>query len=770
MFTTAIRRLPGSSATIAIILAAITLSIAGCSEDTPPPTPTVDSAAPTISALSALATEHAPATPEPSSQRPRPALPPIPRPVADTNSGRATWLQEQHPEIHRQLVALPWVADGPDALERSLIDQIVDAAALSASLSQDLIYRHWVKDDINILESQIITALVSIAKSDRTLAAEIAAMPFLYSPSHSDLIILQSIQDLLAVHRVVALTQSPIYREGIVDEHAPLLAAAAAASPDGPAIQRYLRNQGVAIESRTFNDMLPPLTVTILRRKANNSDPSTIHHVRDAVDMIESIMDTTLPQRHIIIAFDSALTDIASSSTFHNQLIAVRDERVKSRPDGRLHLLYREIARHWWHNNAEWIDEGMVYTIAKAGSRLDDAPWLANPLPRLSCQAPNIRTLDQATSELGAIAQHCDRHLGEALFRDLHNADTPAFSDSARQLLGMTPAGVDQVKTAFPNHVATIDQHYHGDHNAPYRWDPDDAIDAPNHAVVSWTTKPSTHQERVRFAGKIKTPALLADPSLAFTISDNQRLLATILPPLQDPQDEPEQTARYVFAERVSIQGDSFDVHFRWPTGAGSPDGKTITVWGYRNQNLAPVIGQSADPLSISLIRPDLNPPAIVPTPRPTHPLVHAATLEPGAPTPKPTITALQHLIQQPSHTGLLSLNAGNTITIKGCNLAPDLSSRKFILTTWNLWEPERFGKELNLIQIVTLNGERLSLTHGTCYQATAVKHLNDQEGYICLDADAASPHQYPCTQPNENVQIPVFLLDTNQHTLEPIN
>ena len=606
-----------STAIFASILTSIIIVAASCGPVPELPTATPPPPTKTISSLSTQPTPPATPTHTPAVQPPHPTLPPLPRVEWDPNTGRASWIQEAHPDIHQQLVTLPWVSDGPDALERAVLDQIIDATALSPALAQDIIFRHWVKDGVDTLERQMITALVDITKTDRSLAAEIAAMPFLYNPSHSDLIILESIQNLLGARRVVALTQSPLYKAGITDGDAPLLAAAAA-GPKGSAAQRYLRAQGVAIETHTFDDVIPPITVTILRRKGASADPSTIRHVRDAAATVESIMDTTLPQRHLIVAFDSALVDIATAATFHSQLIAVRDERVKSRPDGRLHLLYREIARHWWHGNADWIDEGMVETIANIGSRIDDAAWIAQPLPRLSCQAPNIRALDQSPPDRDRAAHHCNRHLGESLFRDLHSAlDAPAFARSVRELFIVAPAGISEVRAAFPDLIDIIDHHYQGDRNAPHRWDPDDAIDAPHHNAIAWTQKPAHHQNRVRFTGHIIAPAMLADQHVAFTISDHQRSLATILPPLDNQELEVEDI-KYVVAEEMNIRGDRFDVSFRWPTGAGSPDGKTITIWGYRDHNPIPVIGESADPLSISLIRNDPNPPAIIPTPRPT--------------------------------------------------------------------------------------------------------------------------------------------------------
>ena len=667
----------------AVIAAAILLLFsAACQTDPEPtavprPTPTPQpTSAPTVAPRPTTAPMVTPrstsapiVTPRPtlvSTVTPRPTLAPTVTPrltaapalASIHNTQNARWVEQSHPTLHRNIMALSWVKDGLDSDEKAAIDDILYAAVVDHSLAQAIIQLPWVSDGIDPHETEAVEEIKFVAHADASVAQAIiqlpwvadgiepqepetveeiyfvahenasvaqalVGMPFMVSNEPADAHALNGIQQIIRDGLTRNLTSSQVYRNGITDESAPIIAAAAA-TESGSAITEYLNNAAITVEVGQYTTGGQPLTITIVRPENAAASGGTLNDVYQSVIVTESIMQLPLPTRHVIVVFDPRAVSSGFAGTNHNYAIGIEEEN----PDGGRallqNILFHEVAHYWWGGNANWIDEGMADTIAATASLAQDDEWVAKPNRRKECITQNISDLGHTRRGDGQF--YCSYYLGEKLFRALQDSMSPGEFTAAIQALYAASqalprpesqddyrADIEQVRQAFPNQQEIIELHYTGDLNAPHRWDPDDAINFRHHDVVDWIQKPTYQNGIVSFSGRLVGEATLVARSIheareggkvsTFSIGKGTESLGSILPKLtggsywtlDDPAD--------VVADRFDIDGNSFNISFRWPAAAGNPIGKDITVWGYNNAGRTPVLGSRADALGASLIR-----------------------------------------------------------------------------------------------------------------------------------------------------------------------
>ena len=525
---------------------------------------------------------------------PRPTPTATPRPPAALtlasihNTQNARWVEQSHPTLHRNIMALPWVKDGLDRAEKAAIDEILYIAVANPSLAQALV-----------------------------------GMPFMASNEPADAHALNGIQEIIRDGLTRNLTSSQVYRNGITDEWTPIIAAAAA-TESGSAITEYLNDAAITVEVGEYTTGGQPLTITIVRPENAAASGGTLGDTYQAVIATESIMQLPLPTRHVIVVFDPRTVSSGFAGTNHNYAIGIEEEN----PDGGRatlqNTLFHEVAHYWWRGNANWIDEGMADTIAATASLAQGDEWVAKPNRRKECITQNISDLGH--TRRGDRQFYCSYYLGEKLFRALQESMSPGEFTAAIQALYAASqslpkpesqdeyrADIEQVRQAFPNQREIIELHYTGDLNASHRWDPDDAINFRHHDVVIWIQKPTYQNGVVSFSGRLVGDATLVARSIheareggkvsTFSIGVGTESLGSILPKLtggsywtlDDPAD--------VVADRFDIDGNSFSISFRWPAAAGNPIGKDITIWGYNNAGRTPVLGSRADALGASIIR-----------------------------------------------------------------------------------------------------------------------------------------------------------------------
>ena len=575
----------------------VTCARTSAPDATPQPTATVTAPQPT-------ATPRPTLTPQPTTAptvTPRPTVTPFPTaaptttprpPAAPTlssihNTQNARWVEQSHPTLHRNIMALPWVKDGLDRAEKAAIDEILYIAVANPSLAQALV-----------------------------------GMPFMVSNEPADAHALNGIQEIIRNGLTRNLTSSQVYRNGITDEWTPIIAAAAA-TESGSAITEYLNDAAITVEVGQYTTGGLPLTITIVRPENATKLGGTLNDVYQSVIVTESIMQLPLPTRHVIVVFDPRTVSSGFAGTNHDYAIGIEEENPD---DGRAllqNILFHEVAHYWWRGNANWIDEGIADTIAATASLAQGDEWVANPNRRKECITQNISDLGHTRRGDGQF--YCSYYLGEKLFRALQESMSPGEFTAAIQALYAASqalprpesqdeyrADIEQVRQAFPNQQEIIELHYTGDVNAPHRWDPDDAINFRHHDVVTWIQKPTYQNGVVSFSGRLVGDATLVARSIdearegrtsTFTIGEGTESIGSILPKLTDGRSWILDDPADVVADRFDLNGNSFSVSFRWPAAAGNPIGKRISIWGYNNTGRTPVIGNRADSLGISLIR-----------------------------------------------------------------------------------------------------------------------------------------------------------------------
>ena len=601
---------------------------------TPQPTATV--AAPQLTAtpqptLTPQPTPAPTATPFPTpaptvTPRPTPTATPRP-PAAPTlasihNTQNARWVEQRHPTLHRNIMALPWVKDGLDSAEKAAIDYILYSAVVDRSLAQTIIQLPWIADGMEPNETEAVQEIYFVAHENASVAQALVGMPFMVSNEPADAHALNGIQEIIRNGLTRNLTSSQVYRNGITDEWTPIIAAAAA-TESGSAITEYLNDAAITVEVGQYTTGGLPLTITIVRPENATKLGGTLNDVYQSVIVTESIMQLPLPTRHVIVVFDPRTVSSGFAGTNHDYAIGIEEENPD---DGRAllqNILFHEVAHYWWRGNANWIDEGIADTIAATASLAQGDEWVANPNRRKECITQNISDLGHTRRGDGQF--YCSYYLGEKLFRALQESMSPGEFTAAIQALYAASqalprpesqdeyrADIEQVRQAFPNQQEIIELHYTGDVNAPHRWDPDDAINFRHHDVVTWIQKPTYQNGVVSFSGRLVGDATLVARSIdearegrtsTFTIGEGTESIGSILPKLTDGRSWILDDPADVVADRFDLNGNSFSVSFRWPAAAGNPIGKRISIWGYNNTGRTPVIGNRADSLGISLIR-----------------------------------------------------------------------------------------------------------------------------------------------------------------------
>ena len=632
------------------VLLALLLALAACQSDAgnAPPTsravavPEVDrtppaSAAPgriqTTEASSLLPLPLPTATPRPASRPSTPAPRPTatPRPTAGRkptslaamhNTNNAQWVAQRHPGLHRAILGLAWVNDGLDAGEKGVVDDILYTAVLDSSLAQDLISLGWVADGVGAEEGEAIEEFYFVAHKSLPVARDLIGMPFMSGYQPADALALDAIGEIIRDGFGANLTSSWVFQDGISDEWAPVVAAAGTLG-SGAAISQYLNDAAITVDSGEYTTGGQPLAITIVRPDNAAAQPGTMAMAHQAVVGVEAVMRLPLPVRHVIIAFDPRAVSADYVGTNHGYAIGITDENPDGGQASLRNTLFHEVAHYWWGGNVNWVDEGMADTIAAAASLVVGDDWEARPNRRRECAARNISVLGHSRRGDGQF--HCNYYLGEKLFRDLQAAMTPADFTAAIQALYFASrakpapqsadeyrADIDEVRQAFPEQREIIDRHYHGDLNAPHRWDPDDAINLRHHDAVIWEQKPTYNNGVVSFSGRLTGEATPVSRNITearqggtatFTVGAGSETIGSILPrlpgnsywTLDDPAD--------AVAEVFEIDGGAFSISFQWPAAAGDPIGKRISVWGYIDSSRTPVWGSRADSLGISLIR-----------------------------------------------------------------------------------------------------------------------------------------------------------------------
>ena len=103
--------------------------------------------------------------------------------------------------------------------------------------------------------------------------------------------------------------------------------------------------------------------------------------------------------------------------------------------------------------------------------------------------------------------------------------------------------------------------------------------------------------------------------------------------------------------------------------------------------------------------------------------------------------------------------SVGSKGQLVGCYLDATMSASSFYLVAMNDWDPGRHLRIPSLVRVSTGGDGEVFLEQGLCYRAVVTKHVDDLNGYVCIDRDAAGPSERPCADYLENGVVPAFVL-----------
>ena len=585
-------------------------------------------------------------------------LTPVLRSLSDYNTQNLTWLAQNHPSLYRQLAALPWVEDGLSQLERDTIDQLLyigvsDITSLETTLGlpwvQDAISEveygaldrlsylgvvdipslratlglAWVQDAISAVEYDTIDWLENLGYEDVPNLAAIIAMPFLQTLDNTDVLALRSMHRLAHEEALVPLIEHASFLDGITDDETTLVTAVGTLYRDTDEISRMLDPGYASIEAVTS---ATGLQLSIVRT-GSQPQPWTADALGDAADYAEQVMLLDLPVDHVVLVLKDKAVPSTAAGANHGFAISYLPEyeQMQDTFEGRSlqQGLAHEVAHYYWIGNEGWIDEGLANTIEYMhGADSGLSPGQLK-VPRGDCEAHDLEMLSEWDPETDAPEYYCNYYLGERLFLELReNLDDAEFSERLRDLyqLSLTAQETDQtpgiavVRQVFSDQAAIVDKHWSGALNAPENRPFDESLDRSSHDLIQWDQHPTYDGQEVSFSGTLLDDAVLSSETISqareggysnFTLSfaGEGDSVGHILPPLAGGRiwslDNPGDTVAAVY----QLDGRAFTVAFQFPQALESPSDYAVLIWGFRDENRTPSIGENIDVLGYTRIR-----------------------------------------------------------------------------------------------------------------------------------------------------------------------
>ena len=466
--------------------------------------------------------------------------------------------------------------------------------------------------------------------NDPGTVSAVVAMPFLATPDTSDALAIRGIRRLAGDNGAIsALTDHPIFQDGITDSETVLVAAAGTLYRAGAdEIRRVLSLGTSAIEHRTAGTTLTPgLQVSIVRADSQ-SRPGTIESVRDIVEFVEGVMGLPLPTDHVILVLvDSAVSDKASGANYgfaisylpaYEQLQGTQEWRQLQA--GFVH----EVAHYFWLGHEGWIDEGLANTVEYMKGRNSGLSRGQLKTRRGSCEAHDLAMLSEWNPPVGSTRYRCNYYLGQLLFQELLEAHGDVtFGEKLRELyllsrmsreLGQVP-GIVEVRQVFDGQADVVEKHWSGALNAPENRPFSEGVDRTSHDLVQWDQLPTYDGHSVTFSGSLLDSAVLSEETIEqarahgyqnFTLynADAYDFGGFILPPFTDGSSW-NPGPRNSVASRYSLDAaaKSFTITFPFPEGLDTPSDYVVVVGGFQDDSRTPRIGTISDTLGYARIR-----------------------------------------------------------------------------------------------------------------------------------------------------------------------
>ncbi len=584
---------------------------------TPSPTPRIATPEPTP-----MPTATPAAMPETT---PAPTLAPGAMEFSQYDTQNTRWLKGQHPDLYEQIQSFPWATDGLTESERENIDDLLYIGANDLDNLRNALNLPWVQDDITESEEETLKHLHWIALDDPDAVRKIIAMPFLESLEYDDLLAVQAMKSLEYDGLLSALMDTPEGQMGFTDAQTTLVAAAGTLK-NRQEVQRLLNPGYAKVQSVSAGTTRSPDLKISIVRTGTQPQPGTPKIVRDAVELVEGMMQLPLTVSHVIVVLNQhAVFSGAAGVNFGFAFSYLPEMESDETPLGR-HLfrsgVTHEVSHYFWRRNADWIDEGLANVTEHIyGVEAGLSPGLLQA-NRQDCETPDLQTLATLDPGRDSAQFYCNYYLGQLLFQELLETMGQAeFEQRLRQLYQLSleaedpddPPGISEIRQAFHGQTAIINKHWSGRLNAPENRPYDDAGAYRNHGLVEWLQFPVYNGRTVKLEGKLLGDAVFQDVNLKnpsseglyysnFTIysADGGGYVGSILPGdnwILNPADAAASTHNYYPETRT------FTVEFPFPAALGEPSDYTILVLGFPDESRTPYIRKHTDILGFARIR-----------------------------------------------------------------------------------------------------------------------------------------------------------------------
>ena len=537
------------------------------------------------------------------------------------------WLAQVHPSLFRQIQGLPWVEDGLSEAERDAIDQLLYLGASDIHSLEATLGLPWVQDAISDVEYDVVYWIRAIAFSAGSVATEIVDMPFLRVPDSTDVLALRGIHDLAAdKDRLAALVGHAAFLDGITQDEATLVAAAATLSQDEE-ISRLLDPGYASIEAVSgTTDLTSHLRLSIVRT-GSEPQPWTAAALADAVDFAGRVLQLPLPVDHVIIVLNDKAVIANFDGTNHGFAIGFlpRYEQSQDTFERRKFQagIVHEVAHYYWSGNEDWIDEGLARTIEYMDGVEKGLSAGQLKTQRGGCEAHDLEMLSEWDPAKSDPQFLCNYYLGTLLFLELRESLGGAeFSEKLRELYGLslteqedgrTP-DIAAVRQVFGDQASIVDKHWSGALNAPENRPFDEGLNRTSHDLIQWDQYPTYDGHSVSFSGTLLDDAVLSETiheagegggyaNFTLNPADEHSFSGTIFVPLEDGRrwtlDDPGDTVATVYR----LNERAFTVKFPYPQALGSPSDYIVIAWGYTDESRTPSIGDAVDIIGYARIR-----------------------------------------------------------------------------------------------------------------------------------------------------------------------
>ena len=192
------------------------------------------------------------------------------------------------------VLTLPWVQDGIGDADYEAIDALAVLDYRSPASTPLAITVPWVQDGVSATEYDIKDWLGRLSDDAPEAAHQVLTMPFLDSPDTTDVLALRGMNKLADQGALDALTEHPIFWDGITEDDTILIAASGTLYSTPDEIRHVLELGPASIETESLGtDLTPNLKISIVRTDSP-AKPDTIEATRDLVEFVENTMGLPL--------------------------------------------------------------------------------------------------------------------------------------------------------------------------------------------------------------------------------------------------------------------------------------------------------------------------------------------------------------------------------------------------------------------------------------------------------------------------------------------